>query len=429
MPVPLVAVNPLGSLIYQTPYSSFGTIAPAEDVDDWTIDVNAGQTITLRLGAYYSLVGSIELIGPDGISLGIAQGTYAGEGVVLQTVQATLTGTYTILVSGAYDTTGGYLLDLTLNAAIETEGNGSTNNDLASAQSLAGSFIPVTSESDRGAVIGTLDGPGGYQASALPFEFIDISTTGTPILQGVDDGDVYLDPAELDGFQFTFSGFTSDSFYVSSNGYIYLNSPDGYGYLYVLGADLVVYGSPDASVYWQVVGSGDEQQLIIQWNEVGYYGYFGGDPVTFEAVLNEADGSVQYNYLDLQTDNYRNEGYATTVGAYGYSYVDGTSTSLFLDTYNVPNQYVGTGRSTLLSAQPPTADYYAFDLGTNQSRDDRTRNGGHQRPGPPDSGRPGQRAGRGGRRLRQPGGRDQQFRRPHRRHVLRGDRWRKLRTV
>ena len=162
-----------------------------------------------------------------------------------------------------------------------------------------------------------------------------------------------LSAADLGGFQFTLYGSTSDSLYISANGYLFQPGDEG-ATVYALYQDLVVSGAADSAVYWQVLGAGDQQQLVVQWNDVGFYGY-SADPITFEAVLSE-DGSVQFNYRDLQTDvPYFNEGLNATVGISGYP--DGTYASLFLSTSDAPNQFVGTGRSTLI-AQPPAADYY-----------------------------------------------------------------------
>ena len=217
-------------------------------------------------------------------------------------------------------------------------------------QSLDSSFLDLGGGISRGAVLGRSDGAGGYQATALPFDFIDISSTGTAVLQGSDDGSVWLSPSDLNGFQFTLFGSTSDNLYVSANGYLYL--PTGSGYVYAMARDLYVF-SPPGSVYWQVFGTGDQQTLVVQWDNVGFCCYHGYDPITFEAVLSEADGSVRFNYLDLQTDiSSANEGLNSTVGVQGYS-PSGNYNSLFLPTFDAPNEFVGTGRSTQIASLPP----------------------------------------------------------------------------
>src|SRR5262249_27973933 len=70
------------------------------------------------------------------------------------------------------------------NAATETEGLiGGNNNTIATAQDINSSFINLQTSianAQRGAVSGTTDSV-NYTASAVPFNFEDISTTGTII--------------------------------------------------------------------------------------------------------------------------------------------------------------------------------------------------------------------------------------------------------
>src|SRR5262249_55897320 len=82
----------------------------------------------------------------------------AGQDVVLQTVPVTAGGLYTVTLSGAANTTGGYTAQAILNAAQETEGHGgAANNTLATAQNIDGSFLSLGGSSSRGAVLGTTD--------------------------------------------------------------------------------------------------------------------------------------------------------------------------------------------------------------------------------------------------------------------------------
>ncbi|HVK17593.1 MAG TPA: S8 family serine peptidase [Fimbriiglobus sp.] len=154
VPVPLSAVNPLGSLIYRTPFVSTGVVAGSGDTDDWTIDLDPGQTITVLVGPIGELIGTVEVRGPGGGLVATVTGTGPGDAVVLQTAPTTTAGTFTITFGGALGTVGGYTFELVLNAALETETyGGPSNDDLASAQSIDGSFIPLPT-GDRGAVIG-----------------------------------------------------------------------------------------------------------------------------------------------------------------------------------------------------------------------------------------------------------------------------------
>ena len=69
-------------------------------------------------------------------------------------------------------------------------------------------------------------------------------------------------------------------------------------------------------VYWQVLGSGTQERLVIQWNNIRYLAGSGADPITFQAVLNEFDGSIQLNYRDITdtTTSYYNNGAAASAG-------------------------------------------------------------------------------------------------------------------
>ena len=155
IPAPLQSVQPVGSLIYQTPSADIGTVVPNTDTDDWTINLDPGQTITVRLDPVGELVGTVEVLGPDGGSLGSATGAGPFSHVLLQTLPANDAGIYTIRVGGDSGTAGLYSFELTVNAAFEEEAHGGpANNDLDLAESIEGSFIPLMNGAERGAVLG-----------------------------------------------------------------------------------------------------------------------------------------------------------------------------------------------------------------------------------------------------------------------------------
>lgn len=158
-PVPLDPKAPRGSLIFDP--SVNGTIFSTTDADDYTITVDAGQTLTVVV--VEPLDGSglqpvIELFGPGDTTtpLGAASAPSADAAAVLQTVQALTAGEYTMRITGANSTTGGYTARLVLNAAIEEEEyTGELNDDIATAQDLSASAIPLGSAGvDRLAVLG-----------------------------------------------------------------------------------------------------------------------------------------------------------------------------------------------------------------------------------------------------------------------------------
>src|SRR5262249_33117029 len=160
---------------------------------------------------------------------------------------------------------------------------------------------------DRAGVEGTLTGsgvpvvgPNAFDYGAIPVTptFIDITATGTPTLQGTDDSTFFLDTGSL-GFTFNFYGNTYSSLYFSTNGLITFGSPNGEFFNQDLSSDpsqaaiapywddLQTFNNTGA-VYYEVQGT----QLIIEWGNVGYF--FNSGPISFEAVLNSADNTIQF---------------------------------------------------------------------------------------------------------------------------------------
>ena len=69
----------------------------------------------------------------------------------------------------------------------------------------------------RAAVLGTTDRGVPYSATAVPFDFEDIRSSGTKLLQGSDDD--AAGPIDL-GFSFPFHGNSYSQVFFSSNGLI-----------------------------------------------------------------------------------------------------------------------------------------------------------------------------------------------------------------
>jgi len=244
-----------------------------------------------------------------------------------------------------------------------------SDNTLAAAQDLDGSFSPIPGGASRGAVVGQADPAVGYDAAAVPFQFEDISATGTRILEWYYDGAQTI-PSGAAGFQFQFYGNTYGDVHVNTNGLVTFDYPDwtpynsdlsSYPYQHVIAAlwdDLdTLYGG---AVIWEVRGASDNQRLIIQWDNVHYAG--DSDPLTFQAVLSEADGSVRLNYLDVGGSfPWASEGAGATVGV-----ARGDGARLLLAYNNGPNAFVGSGKSTLISPLPGTPDFYSFTVSSGQ---------------------------------------------------------------
>jgi len=154
--VPLEAVAPLGSQIYDGAVA--GRIGTAGDSDAFTIDVDAGQTITVVIDGMPTLQPTVELRHTGGSLVTSAAASVAGEDAVIQAESVTA-GSYTIEVSGLASTTGEYQLSVILNALVETESHdGTTNDTLAQAQDLDPHFASLGIPSATNvSVLGTTD--------------------------------------------------------------------------------------------------------------------------------------------------------------------------------------------------------------------------------------------------------------------------------
>ena len=204
-------------------------------------------------------------------------------------------------------------------------------------------------------------GPDGFGYVAYPVTpaFEDIGATGSAELTPyVDDDYFHLSAANLAGFEFDFYGVTYQDLYVSSNGLITFGSGSSaysntdltmspsQAAIAPYWDDLVVDDSSDAAVLWEVRGSGDEQRLIIQWNDIHYIAGWGMGQVTFQAVLDETDDSMEFNYLDLASSSWHAEGASATVGIRDAGSQSVGAHVLQISVDGGPNNFVGTGRST-----------------------------------------------------------------------------------
>ena len=145
-PVPLTPADPRGSLIYQG--SASALVNFAGDTDTYTLAVDPGQTIAVQVtAAGATLRPTVQLLDPSGMVIGTATASAAGRTALIQALATgTSTGTYQIVVGGALSTTGIFTVQVTLNAALELEGRiaGATDNSLAAAQNIDGSFLNLS---------------------------------------------------------------------------------------------------------------------------------------------------------------------------------------------------------------------------------------------------------------------------------------------
>ena len=118
-PVPLVALQPNGALVFQGAGS--GVFHEEGDVDAYRIDLEAGQVLTLSFdSADAGLTGSVALIDPDGHVVGEVTAATAGGSALLRTAAVATAGTYAIRVR-ADSGFGSYSVGALLNADFETD--------------------------------------------------------------------------------------------------------------------------------------------------------------------------------------------------------------------------------------------------------------------------------------------------------------------
>ena len=155
-PVPLAAVNPLGSLVYQGSRTS--AIGLAGSSENFTIALDPGQTLTAFVAPAGTLEPTVTVTAPGGAVLATATASALGQQALVQTVPIGSEGTYTVTVGGAAGT-GSYTLQLELNAAVEnTSPGGPSNSAFAAAQLLDPAFTSLGTAGKRAAVLGTTVG-------------------------------------------------------------------------------------------------------------------------------------------------------------------------------------------------------------------------------------------------------------------------------
>ncbi len=382
LPTPLASVNPAGSLIYQS--TAGASIDLPDDSESFSLSVASGQSLTVLVTPAAGLRPGVSLSGLNVSSS--ASSSAPGTPVILQTVPITAAGTYTFTVSGLNSSVGSYTVQVNLNAALSTSAHGgAANNSLITAQNIDASFVPLEGGADRGAVAGTITtghrsaaDAFGYQAVTVAPQFDDISSTGTPILKGVDDGFVSV---KLTGtFAFPFYGTPYSTFNVSSNGLVTLgngtgtsayantnlqSSPSGPA-IAPLWDDLVVSGATNSSVYWQVKGSGSSQRLVMEWNDVSFATGHNTGLVTFEAILS-SDGTILFNYKSLDSGDSHAEGVTATVGFKNGGDQSSARDCLLLSFKSSGSPYLGDGVSTVIGVGVRAPDVYAFSLAVDQT--------------------------------------------------------------
>ena len=172
---------------------------------------------------------------------------------------------------------------------------------------------------------------GYFYDDTVPFAWIDISATGTPLSLSDDDNAYFALP-----FPIRFFDVDYDYISVGSNGHVYFEniwspwnnscipSDTGYANTFVAGLWDDLNPSGGGQVYWEIRGAAPNRTAIVQYAGLPHYPVVGA--VHFEIIFYEDSDSILMQYLDTDFGNpVYNSGASATVGvqrdpAYGQQY-------------------------------------------------------------------------------------------------------------
>lgn len=161
----------------------------------------------------------------------------------------------------------------------------------------------------------------GYSNSSGAFNFIDITGSGTALSLGDDTSAPITSP-----FSFNFYGVTSNQFCVNNNGFMQFATSSFCSGFFSNSSFPVPFASPTllpfwddlyagGNVYFNTVGSSPNRQFVVEWFDKDTFDTQGLSPgYTFEVVLNESDGSIDFNYANAASGSPHDDGASATVG-------------------------------------------------------------------------------------------------------------------
>lgn len=167
----------------------------------------------------------------------------------------------------------------------------------------------------------------GYSSSAGPYNFVDISATGTALGLGDDSSADVTMP-----WSFNFYGVTSNQLCINNNGHIRFAMAASCSGNY-FNAALPYSGFPDpvflpfwddlytaGNVYYTTTGVTPNRQFIVEYLNKDTFDAIGALPgYTFEMILNEADNSIDFDYATVTSGGsaLHDGGVSATVGLQG----------------------------------------------------------------------------------------------------------------
>lgn len=183
-PETLIAQGAQGTQIYQPALS--GATGPVT----FSLPVTAGRTITLDVAPELGLQPTVQITDPLGNVIASGTAAAAGQEALLETVPASITGTYKVSIDGVAATSGKFTADALINTALEYEAHGGpSNNNVATAQDLSSSAVVLGPSADRMAVLGRAAGSADFYSFALQAgESVTLATRFAGAVDLVDGG-------------------------------------------------------------------------------------------------------------------------------------------------------------------------------------------------------------------------------------------------
>lgn len=129
------------------------------------------------------------------------------------------------------------------------------------------------------------------------------------------------------GFNFDFYGTTYSQIFIGSNGFVTFGAGSSLYENTSFAAGGTIGGNPAIAPLWDdwnpaattgtevfsiVTGTAGSRQLIVQWSNIVHYG--GTQTASFQLVLNESDGSIEFRYLDVTVESNWTQGSSATIG-------------------------------------------------------------------------------------------------------------------
>ncbi len=295
---PFQRVEPLGGLIAES-LNNEGLINETGDVDTFTFVGQAGQVLAGQLRISGAVIATLTLLDESGDLVPPISSDAPGFSVALPPTQLPADGTYRLQITA--DAMTHFRLDAWLNASIESH-TGDTD-EFGGELAIDDSFVSLGS--GRWAVVGTSEKKIGFTKTNDPLQFIDISSTGTPIPLEDDDQVIV---ATTVGNELLPAGVIT----IGSNGLVaaglagnlfFQNLPLpalGFGQLLVpYWDDLDDVNDLPTPVFMQETQVGGINTLIIQWHERPHFEDIGA--VTFQVQVFESGPVLaRFAYQDIE---------------------------------------------------------------------------------------------------------------------------------